>query len=136
MATAVRPAARPVPRAAGRNNFELWSWYFFRVSGVLLLFLVFGHLMIVHIINNVESINYAFVAARWQTIGWRIYDWLLLILAMTHGVNGLRVVIDDYVHAPGWRVLAMSALWVFFFVFILIGTLTIATFPTMPGLQT
>ena len=75
-----RRMARPVG-----GNFELWSWYFFRVSGVLMLVLVFGHLLIVHIINNVDVINYEFVALRWQTLGWRAYDWLLLFLAIVHG---------------------------------------------------
>jgi succinate dehydrogenase / fumarate reductase membrane anchor subunit len=125
-----RRSARP----AG-GNFELWSWYFFRVSGVLLLVLAFGHLLIVHIINNVDVINYEFVALRWQTLGWRAYDWLLLFLAIVHGQNGLRVLIDDYVHARGWRTFAHTVNWVFLGFFLAVGTLTIVSFPFMPGLR-
>src|SRR5207244_8002415 len=83
-------------RPAG-SSFELWSWYFFRVSGVLLLVLAFGHLLIVHIVNNVDVINYELVALRWQSIGWRAYDWLLLFLGLVHGQNGLPIVIGHYV---------------------------------------
>ena len=43
-----------------------------------MLILVFGHLLIVHILNNVDDITYQFVATRWQSLGWRFYDWLLL----------------------------------------------------------
>ena len=72
---------------------------------MLVLFLVFGHVLVVHILNSVDDITYEFVATRWQCLGWRFYDWLLLVLALTHGQNGLRVMIDDYVHscrlAPG-----------------------------------
>ena len=125
-----RRAARPVG-----GNFELWSWYFFRVSGVLLLVLAFGHLLIVHIINNVDVINYEFVALRWQTLGWRAYDWLLLFLAIVHGQNGLRVLIDDYVHTRGWRTFAHTINWVFLGFFLAVGTLTIVSFPFMPGLR-
>jgi succinate dehydrogenase / fumarate reductase membrane anchor subunit len=133
MGTATRAAyQRRMLRPAG-SSFELWSWYFFRVSGVFLLLLVFGHLLIVHIINNVDVINYEFVAQRWQTIGWRMYDWLLLALAIVHGQNGLRILIDDYVHSRGGRALAHTANWVFLMFFLALGTLTIVSFPFMPG---
>jgi succinate dehydrogenase / fumarate reductase membrane anchor subunit len=133
LGTATRQAyQRRTARPAG-SSFELWSWYFFRVSGVLLLFLVFGHLLIVHIINNVDVINYEFVAERWQTIGWRVYDWLLLFLAIVHGQNGLRILIDDYIHSRGWRMLAHTGNLVFLGFFLALGTLTIASFPFAPG---
>jgi succinate dehydrogenase / fumarate reductase membrane anchor subunit len=32
-----------------------------------------------------------------------VYDALLLFLAYIHGLNGLRYVIDDYVHHQGWN---------------------------------
>ena len=118
-----------------RTSVELWSWYFFRVSGALLLLLAFGHMAIMHLINNVDAIDYAFVAARWQTIGWRMYDWLLLALALTHGQNGLRIIIDDYVRAPGARTLAHTANWVILAFFLALGTMAVVTFtsPVMPG---
>src|ERR687887_617453 len=85
------------------SNFELYSWYFFRVSGVLLIFLALGHVAIVHIINNVDVIDYDWVARRWLSPAWRLYDWFLLMLALLHGLNGLRVALDDYVHHRAWR---------------------------------
>ncbi len=102
---------------------------------MLLLVLAFGHLLIVHIISNVDVINYEFVAQRWQTIGWRAYDWLLLFLAIVHGQNGLRVLIDDYVHTRGWRTFAHTINWVFLGFFLAVGTLTIVSFPFMPGVR-
>jgi succinate dehydrogenase / fumarate reductase membrane anchor subunit len=123
---------RRMARPAG-SSFELWSWYFFRVSGVLMLVLVFGHLLIVHVINSVDVIDYNFVSTRWQNVGWRVYDWLLLFLAIVHGQNGLRVMIDDYVHARGWRTFAHTANWVFLGFFMVLGTLTIVSFPFAAG---
>ena len=120
---------------ASTGKFELWSWYFFRVSGVLILFLVFGHILVVHILNNVDDISYTFVATRWQSLGWRFYDWLLLVLTLTHGQNGLRVMIEDYVHRPTWRIVAHTLNWAILLAFLTLGTLTIVTFPTMPGVQ-
>ncbi len=111
------------------HNLELWSWYFFRVSGLLLVFLALGHVLIMHIINNVDVINYSFVAERWRSVGWRIYDWLLLSLALTHGVNGQRIILDDYVHSRRMRLAWVSTAWLLYGVVLVIGTLTIVRFP-------
>ena len=130
--------ARAYQRSQSRtavSSFELWSWYFFRISGVLILFLVLGHILVVHILNSVDDITYQFVATRWQSLGWRVYDWLLLALTITHGQNGLRVLIDDCVHNRAWRIIAHAANWIVLGLFLVLGTLTIVTFPTMPGLQ-
>lgn len=96
--------------AGGRERpgggFELAAWLFMRVSGIVLLLLALGHLAIMHLINSVDTINFRFVADRFQNPAWRIYDWFLLTLALLHGMNGLRYVIDDYLRPSGWRVLA------------------------------
>ncbi len=36
-----------------RQNFETWSWFFMRVSGLVLVFLSLLHFAITHIINDV-----------------------------------------------------------------------------------
>ena len=96
------------PRPTG--GLELWSWIFMRFSGLVLLFLAIGHLVIMHLINNVDAIDYAFVVRRFAGWNWRLYDLAMLVLAMIHGVNGARYVIDDYVHHPVWRRLALTLL--------------------------
>ncbi|MGH2522917.1 MAG: hypothetical protein ACRDH2_10480, partial [Anaerolineales bacterium] len=35
--------------------------------------------------------------------GWRVYDIALLGFAFGHGMNGLRVVVNDYVQTPAWN---------------------------------
>ena len=97
------------PRPSG--GLELWSWLFMRISGLVLLVLALGHLVLMHLIHNVDEISYAFVASRYAGWLWRGYDLLMLILAMIHGANGARILIDDYLHAPVWRRLALTALY-------------------------
>ncbi len=115
------------------GGFETFSWYFFRVSGVALLFLVIIHLIIMHGTNDVSCTTYAFVAARYANPLWRLYDWLLLTLSLTHGMNGLRVVIDDYVHARGPRLTLLSIVGTLLMVFFMLGTITLITFPVAPS---
>ena len=116
--------ARPV----GGSRFETFSWYFFRWSGIGLLFLVIIHLILMHIVTDVGQTNYDFVAMRYENPFWRVYDLLLLTLGLLHGLNGLRVIVDDYVRSNGWRLVAQSFVAVTAIVFWLMGTITIVTF--------
>jgi len=102
-----------------------------RVSGVVLLFLALGHLAVMHVIHNVETINYRFVAERFATPFWRTYDLVMLWLALIHGLNGARTMIEDYVCARGWRVASLASLYVFGFIFLALGSLVILTFQPM-----
>jgi succinate dehydrogenase / fumarate reductase membrane anchor subunit len=110
------------------GGFETFSWYFFRISGVLLIFLVIIHLLIMHVTTDVACTTYQFVAMRYDNPLWRLYDWLLLTLALLHGMNGLRVVIDDYVHERGSRLTLMSVAGTLTLIFFMLGTITLITF--------
>ena len=114
----IEATSRPLPRAGagqrrqsrGRGNFELYAWVFMRVSGVLLVVLVLFHLAIKHVVDGgISRVNLAFVSGRWSNPFWRVYDFAMLTLALLHGGNGLRVIIDDYART-GVRRLAYQAL--------------------------
>lgn len=123
--------------AAGRHvkpagGFELAAWYFMRLSGLALVFLALGHLFITHILNNVENINYYFVATRWGDpntgVIWRLWDISMVNLAVLHGFNGLRQVLDEWVTRPGRRVVVHTAIWVSCGFLLLIGSYAILMF--------
>ncbi len=115
------------------GGFETFSWYFFRVSGIVLIFMVIIHLIIMHASNDVACTTYDFVAIRYENPLWRLYDWVLLTLSLLHGMNGLRIVIDDYVHTRGARLALMSAMGVLTLAFFMLGTITLITFPYAPA---
>ncbi|HEX2423643.1 MAG TPA: succinate dehydrogenase hydrophobic membrane anchor subunit [Actinomycetota bacterium] len=139
--TSPRPAAPPDAReqALGRGRpvggFELWTWVFMRISGLLLLVLAVGHTLIMHLpAGGVDRINFGFVAVRWQSPFWRTWDWMLLMLALLHGINGLRNITLDYVHPPGWRFALTMAYYVIGFTLMVLGTVIVVTFdPTRWG---
>lgn len=116
---------RPKPRSGG---FELWSWFFMRVSGITLVALVLIHLAIVHVVTPIQEINFAFIAGRWSNPFWRWYDLIMLGLGLVHGMNGVRVVADDYIHSPGWRTVAAVLIWMATFVFLVVGAEVILVF--------
>ncbi|MCA9932281.1 MAG: hypothetical protein KC415_00045 [Anaerolineales bacterium] len=81
-----------------RTNFERYGFMFMRLSGIALLILAVGHMMIQHVLNSVHNLTLEFVAMQWNSWGWKTYDMLLLAFAFTHGINGLRQVLEDYIH--------------------------------------
>jgi succinate dehydrogenase cytochrome b556 subunit/succinate dehydrogenase hydrophobic membrane anchor protein len=104
------------------------SWYFFRVSGVLLVVLAVGHVFFTHYLNVPSDTTFDFVSKRWANPLWRTFDWLLLLMALWHGLMGLRISVTDYVRSAGWRVLGHSAVWVLGLLFTAVGSITIFTF--------
>ncbi|MDQ7805280.1 succinate dehydrogenase hydrophobic membrane anchor subunit [Amycolatopsis sp. A133] len=123
-----RPAAR-------RSNFELYSWLFMRISGMALVILVLGHLLIMNILDGgVHRINWGFVAGRWASPFWQFWDLLMLWLAEIHGGNGLRVIIDDYARKDSTRFWLKILLYVSMVLILAVGTMVIFTFdPNMPA---
>ena len=125
------PPALLAPRSprSGRSNYELYSWLFMRISGIVLVFLVLGHLFIMNILDGgVQRINFGFVAGRWASPFWQVWDLLQLWLAMIHGGNGLRTIINDYAESDKTRFWLKSILYVAVVFIVLLGTLVIFTF--------
>jgi len=117
------------PRSRSRTNFELYAWIFMRVSGLLLVVLVLGHLLIMTMLDGgVSRINFAFVAGRWSSPFWQTWDLLQLWLAQLHGTNGLRVIINDYAERDGTRFWLKMMLYTSSVVVLALGTLVIFTF--------
>ncbi|GAA0526057.1 succinate dehydrogenase [Saccharopolyspora subtropica] len=121
-----RSSSRP---AARRNNFELYSWLFMRLSGVVLLLLVLGHVLIMLFLDGgVQRINFAFVAGRWASPFWQFWDLTMLWLAALHGGNGLRTVINDYSRKDGTRFWLKMLLYVSVLLTVGLGTFVLFTF--------
>ena len=91
--TSYSSARRQVPL----DPFERRAWLFMRYSGILLIPLVWIHVLIQDVLVGVHAIDIDYVAMRWATLGWRVYDMALLSFAFAHGVNGLRNILQDYV---------------------------------------
>jgi succinate dehydrogenase / fumarate reductase cytochrome b subunit len=117
--TSVIVPDRSAPGRKTGSRLEKFWWSYMRISGVLILPLVFGHLAMQHLIQGVFDITAAghtvvgtdmvnqtgtsveFVANRWNMLVagvavWRLYDFALLALTVIHGFNGLRYVLTDY----------------------------------------
>ena len=123
-------AARPARRGV---NWEKWGWIYMRASGVVLVVLIFGHLFVNLVAGDgVNAIDFAFVAGKWADPFWVVWDTLLLWLALIHGANGMRTLVNDYAHNPLLRRIFKGALLASTVVLLVLGTLVIYTFEPCP----
>ena len=104
-----------------RRNREVIAWKWMRYSGLLLIPLAWGHVLIQDVLVGVDRIDLDYVAMHWAYLGWRIYDLFLLVFSLAHGINGLRQVILDFVSKKKNIRLVNQAAFVYWLVLVLLG---------------
>jgi succinate dehydrogenase / fumarate reductase membrane anchor subunit len=130
---APRSPARPAPKRG--VNWEKWGWIYMRASGVVLVVLIFGHLFFNLMLGEgISGINFGFVGGKLADPFWQWWDVAMLWLALIHGGNGMRTLVNDYAYNRlvnrilKWAILAAVV------VLIVLGTLVVFTFdPCPPG---
>ena len=127
------------PRVAVRRrgpNLEKWGWIYMRVSGFILVILIFGHLFVNLMLGEgIHGIDFAFVAGKFATPFWQWWDVIMLWLALIHGANGMRTIVNDYVMHSGIRRILVSALWLSAGFLILLGTWVVFWFDPCIGIE-
>lgn len=126
--------SRPAPQIG--FSFEYLMWIFTRISGLALILLavigfVGAMLMGARIQmdlgtllrwtyfpnpNHVVNSNIPDVALGWATAYWQIMQMMIVFFGVTHGINGLRVVIEDYTKLSWFKILLRGFLllvWIF-----------------------
>ena len=116
------------------KNWERAGWIYMRVSGVLLVVLVFVHLYSNLVAGDgVHQIGFNYVIEnKFSVPFWLIWDALLLVLALIHGTNGMRTIVNDYVYKPGTRKALVTVLWIACAVEIILGLMVLITFAVQP----
>jgi succinate dehydrogenase / fumarate reductase membrane anchor subunit len=110
-------------------NFEKYAWLFMRFSGIVLVLLALGHLFVMLMWDNgVYRIDFNYVAQRWASPFWQIWDLLLLWLAQLHGANGMRTIIADYARKGSTRFWLNTLLALAMTFTLVLGTYVLLTF--------
>lgn len=115
-------------RTQAHTNAELNWWIFMRVSGVVLVFLVLGHIYMTYVQVSEADATFDAVVNKLSQPAWKLYDGLILGLSLLHGANGARYSIEDYVRSRPNRFWVKSlfyALVAAVFVFGVVGLFSI-----------
>ncbi|UCC89544.1 MAG: hypothetical protein JSV81_09600 [Anaerolineales bacterium] len=117
------------------SGLEYYLWIFTRLSGILMLFMAAFGIVYANLAGgrtlldmaaqyrwgffptywHVQNSDIPDVFPNWSNSFWQIYAVLLFFVAAVHGFNGLRVVVEDYVHRP---YLLLFAKWLVFVLFL------------------
>ena len=111
------------------TNEAGYGWLFMRISGLVLIGLVLGHLFVgLMAQDGVFRIDFNYIAGRWSSPLWRIWDLTMLWLAQLHGANGMATIIADYARKKPTRVVLQSLMGLSTLAVLGICTYAIATF--------
>ena len=117
-------------------TFEYTMWIFTRISGLAMIVLAFIGLIAALIMgartqmdlgtlmrwtffpnpNHVVSSNIPDVTLGWANGFWQVMEMLLIVFGVTHGFNGLRVVVEDFTGPSFWQPILRGLvflLWLF-----------------------
>lgn len=117
-------------------NFEYLMWIFTRISGLALIILALVGLVSAMIYgartqmdigtllrwtffpnpNHVVSSEIPDLEPNWMNAFWQVMQMLIAVFGVTHGFNGLRVVVEDFTGQSFWRPLLRGLiflLWLF-----------------------
>ncbi|MEY4499649.1 MAG: hypothetical protein RL319_637 [Actinomycetota bacterium] len=117
------------PRSRKGAKWEKWGWMYMRISGVVLLGLIFWHLFSNLVMGDgISGIDFAFVAGKWANPWIQLMDGAMLWLALIHGTNGMRTIVNDYTEREAIRKTLVVTLWAVCAALIVLGTLVLTTF--------
>jgi succinate dehydrogenase / fumarate reductase membrane anchor subunit len=123
-------SGRPRPQSGG---FELAAWFFMRLSGVSLFVLALIHFSLQHFVFDPSQQTSQWIfEQRWNSLFWRSFDWLLLMMVVLHAFLGIRTVTMDYLKG-GRRTLALTALYLVGAVVLVMGTIVVMSVPLPIG---
>lgn len=101
MSTVAAPRTPHTPTRSSGTNWEKWGWIYMRASGIVLIVLIFGHLIYNLLFGDgIKAIDFGFVGGKLANPFWQWWDVLMLWLALIHGGNGMRTLVNDYATSP------------------------------------
>lgn len=136
MSTAEAVSARGERRPGGgnerptgdRSRFEVYSWFFMRISGLALIFLALYHLIWWNLVIGVEHLDSQVVIERWKNPWWRFFNVALISFAMLHGLNGARYSIEDYIHGKNAQMAVKAVVYTIVLGVLAVGIFALLTF--------
>ena len=106
------------------NTQGLWPWFLQRVSATFLVIGLLAHFWVLHF-SIEKPLDFKDVWVRFRTPGWMLFDVLLLVACLYHGLNGMFAIVQDYVPkreirtAVGWILVILGILGFIWGVYVL-----------------
>lgn len=100
------------------------AWLLQRVTAVLLFIGVIYHFVHYHFISD-GVYTWKEVVAKMQSPWFNLLQFVFLATALYHGLNGVWMVTEDYIHGRTWRMIIFSLILFVGMALFFVGILTI-----------
>jgi succinate dehydrogenase / fumarate reductase membrane anchor subunit len=111
-----------------RTSGGFYAWLLQRITGVVLAVLLIAHFIVTHGLPHPSGVTYARIAPRLATPTWKVIDMLFLACALYHGLNGVWMVLQDYVDSEGMQTFLFGVLCVLGAILFFLGAITVIPF--------
>jgi succinate dehydrogenase / fumarate reductase membrane anchor subunit len=100
------------------------AWLFQRITAIVLFIMLLVHFVTYHFMAE-GAYNWEKVVSKMQSPWFNLLQFLFLITALYHGLNGVWMVVEDYIHNKFWRILIYSLIVLVGFSLLFVGMLTV-----------
>jgi succinate dehydrogenase / fumarate reductase membrane anchor subunit len=127
------------------STLEYYFWIFTRLSAVLMLLMGAFGILYANLAGgrtalsmaaqyrwaffptywHVQNSDIPDVFPNWSNSFWQVYALLLFFVAAVHGFNGLRVVVEDYIHRSLLLLFAKGLVFILFLFIVLMAIVII-----------
>ncbi len=100
------------------------AWLLQRVTAVILFIVIIYHFVLYHFIS-LGHYPWTDVVAKMKSPWFNLLQFIFLITALYHGLNGVWMVTEDYIHNKTWRMIIFSGIVLLGLALLFVGVLTI-----------
>jgi succinate dehydrogenase / fumarate reductase membrane anchor subunit len=101
------------------SNAGAFNWLFQRISGILIAVVLVIHLGAVHFGASPVDLG---------SPSWKVFHFAFVVLLLYHILNGVWLLVEDYVRTSWVRVSLFGLAWVVGLVFLILGVVTLVPF--------
>jgi succinate dehydrogenase / fumarate reductase, membrane anchor subunit len=99
-------------------------WLLQRFTAVILFIILVYHFVFYHFISQ-GNYPWKVVVAKMQSPWFNLLQFTFLVTALYHGLNGIWMVTEDYIHSKTWRFVIFSGIITVGLALLFVGMLTI-----------
>lgn len=100
------------------------SWLLQRISAVIIFVIIMIHFVTYHMLSE-GAYMYEKVVSKMKSPWFNLMQFLLLCAVLYHGLNGVWMIVEDYIHIKGLRLFLFSLIIVVGVSLFFVGVLTI-----------
>jgi len=100
------------------------QWLLQRISAVIIFVIIMIHFVTYHMLSE-GAYKYEKVVSKMKSPWFNLMQFLLLCAVLYHGLNGVWMLVEDYIHIKGIRLFLFSLIIVVGVSLFFVGVLTI-----------